>query len=189
MPSDIFNELYAGLDEGSGARYEYTRRAFGMLTGLDQPRLLDVGCGRGGVTLELARLTGGEVIGIDVDASSLEILRARARRQGLGRRGQALQVSMRTMTFEPDSFEVIWAEGSIHVMGVAAALKAWRKFVRPGGYLVFHEMTWLKAGAPPEIVAYRQKVFGGIETVQEHAAEARKNGYDVPGRNRRKMYC
>ena len=82
MRTGILDELYAGLDEGSGARYEYTRRAYGMLTGMDQPRLLDVGCGRGGVTLELAQLTGGEVVAIDVDASSLETLRARARQEG-----------------------------------------------------------------------------------------------------------
>jgi len=181
MPAKIFHELYGGLDEGSGARYEYTRRAFGMLRGLDKPRLLDVGCGRGGVALALARLTGGEVIGVDVDTESLETLRTRAQQEGLGRRVQAVPGSMRALTFEPDSFDVIWSEGSIHVMGVAAALTAWRKFVRPGGYVGFHEMTWRKNGAPPEIVAYWREVFGGIGTAAEYAEAARKSDYDVLG--------
>jgi len=181
MRTGILDELYAGLDEGSGARYEYTRRAYGMLTGLDQPRLLDVGCGRGGVTLELAQLTGGEVVAIDVDESSLDTLRARARQEGLADRVQAVTGSMRAMEFGAGSFDVIWAEGSIHVMGVAAVLTAWRRLVRTGGYVVVHEMAWLKTGAPPEIVDYWREVFGGIQTVDKYADQAKRCGYHIVG--------
>ena len=181
MRTGILDELYAGLDEGSGARYEYTRRAYGMLTGLDKPRLLDVGCGRGGVTLELAQLTAGEVVAIDVDASSLETLRGRVRQEGLADRVQAVRGSMRAMEFAAESFDVIWAEGSIHVMGVEPALKAWRRLVRSGGYVVVHEMAWLKTGAPPEIVAYWREVFGGIQTVDQYAEAAKRCGYNVVG--------
>ena len=39
---------------------KYTRKAFRMLSQMDKPRILDIGCGSGAPTLELARLSQGE---------------------------------------------------------------------------------------------------------------------------------
>ena len=38
---------------------KYTRKAFRMLPQIDKPRILDIGCGSGIPTLELARLGQG----------------------------------------------------------------------------------------------------------------------------------
>jgi hypothetical protein len=56
MEADILRELHSELSRGSPARLQFTRKAFEMLPALHNPRILDVGCGRGGPTLELARL-------------------------------------------------------------------------------------------------------------------------------------
>ena len=61
---DLFTEIHRGLEEASPARLEYTRWAFESLAGLARPRVLDVGCGRGAPTLELARLGAGRVVGL-----------------------------------------------------------------------------------------------------------------------------
>ena len=44
---------------------KYTRKAFGMLPQMDRPRILDIGCGSGIPTMELAKLSQGEITGID----------------------------------------------------------------------------------------------------------------------------
>ena len=44
---------------------KYTRKAFRMLPQMDKPRILDVGCGSGVPTMELARLSNGEIIGLE----------------------------------------------------------------------------------------------------------------------------
>lgn len=62
---DIFFEIHKGLPREGPGRNDYTRRAFEMLPKLDKPRILDIGCGPGGPTMELARLSGGSVIGLD----------------------------------------------------------------------------------------------------------------------------
>src|SRR3954452_8590972 len=48
-------------------------------------RCLDVGCGGGDVALELARRVGprGPVIGVDIDASKLDLARQEAAAQGI----------------------------------------------------------------------------------------------------------
>ena len=38
---------------------KYTRKAFRMLSQMDKPRILDIGCGSGAPTLELSRLSQG----------------------------------------------------------------------------------------------------------------------------------
>ena len=43
---------------------KYTKKAFHLLPELDKPRILDIGCGSGVPTMELARLSNGEIIGL-----------------------------------------------------------------------------------------------------------------------------
>ena len=45
-----------------------------MLPIIDKPRILDIGCGYGVPTLELARLSDGEITAIDTDQFLLDRL-------------------------------------------------------------------------------------------------------------------
>jgi SAM-dependent methyltransferase len=40
------------------------------------------------------------------------------------------------MAFPDESFDIIWAEGSIFVIGFEQGLKVWRRVLKPGGFLV-----------------------------------------------------
>lgn len=118
---------------------KYTRRAFRMLPRLDRPRILDIGCGSGVPTIELARLGRGQVIGLDIDSAQLDSLRLKIKKAKLSDRVTALKCSMFDMPFPEVSFDVIWAEGSIAMMGFAAGLREWRRLLKPGGFLVVHD--------------------------------------------------
>lgn len=52
-------QIHEELSRPSPARLGFTGQAFHMLPKLDNPRLLGIGCGAGGPTLELARVSGG----------------------------------------------------------------------------------------------------------------------------------
>lgn len=177
MSSDLRGELFRGLDEFTPARREFLHRAYAMLPTLERPRVLDVGCGRGGPTLELARLGGGEVVGVDIDRGALAELTARAAAEGLSARVRAVQASMAAMDFPAGSFDVIWAEGSAHAIGLVAALGVWRRLLRPAGHLVIHEMCWLRPDPAAELAGHWRRVFPGIRTVPEYEAEIPRHGY------------
>jgi ubiquinone/menaquinone biosynthesis C-methylase UbiE len=117
---------------------QYTRKAFKTLPELENARILDVGCGSGVVTLELARLSGGHVVGIDIDQSALAELNQKIVQAGLVDRVRATHGSMKDMQFRDESIDLIWSEGAIFVMGFEEALGDWRRFLRPGGFLVLH---------------------------------------------------
>ena len=84
MRTDLRQQIYAGLGEAGFAGLDFTRKAFGMLPKLDRPHILDIGCGQGRATLELARLSGGQVVGLDIDRTALAVLSRRIEEQWYG---------------------------------------------------------------------------------------------------------
>ena len=118
---------------------KYTRKAFQLLPKLDKPRILDIGCGSGGPALELARLSQGEIIGIDIHQPSLDRLTRKVEQAGLSDRVKAMNCSMFNMDFADESFDIIWAEGSIHVVSFKRGLQEWKRFLKPNGFMVVHD--------------------------------------------------
>lgn len=177
MGINVQHEIYEGLRGASPARLSYTRKAFQMLPELDSPRILDVGCGQGGVALELARLSGGQVIGLDIDQIALEVLSRRIEEERLTDHVQVVNCSMFEIDFPDESFDVIWAEGSLHFIGFEKGLREWRRLIKPGGFLVVHEMAWLRPDPPREIVARWQTAFPEISTVSGYIERLSRCGY------------
>jgi ubiquinone/menaquinone biosynthesis C-methylase UbiE len=122
-----------------GRLLKYTRRAFRMLPKLDKPRILDIGCGSGVPTMELARLGQGEVIGIDIDQPALDKLTKKIREAGFSNRVQAVNCSILDMIFPDESFDIIWSEGSIFFVGFERGIQEWKRFLKPNGFMVIHD--------------------------------------------------
>jgi ubiquinone/menaquinone biosynthesis C-methylase UbiE len=118
---------------------KYTRKAYQLLPELDKPRILDIGCGSGASTIELARLCNGHIIGLDIDQTLLDKLRTKAEEGGFSNRVKTLKCSMLEMDFKDESFDIIWSEGSIFIIGFEKGLKEWRHFLKPNGFLVVHD--------------------------------------------------
>ena len=110
-----------------------------MLPKLDKPRILDIGCGSGVPTMELARLGQGEVIGIDIDQPALDKLTKKIREAGSSNRVQAVNCSILDMVFPDESFDIVWSEGSIFVIGFERGIQEWKQFLKPNGFMVIHD--------------------------------------------------
>jgi len=110
-----------------------------MLPRLDKPRILDIGCGSGIPTLELARLSRGEVIGIDIDQSALDKFTGKIKEAGLTDRVKAINRSLFNLDFADESLDIIWSEGSIYAIGFENGLREWKRFLKFGGFMVIHD--------------------------------------------------
>ncbi len=93
------------VEELRGRSLEHSRRAYRLLPPLEQPRILDIGCGQGQQTMELARLGGGEVVGIDIDESALSGLQQRIDQADLSYRMKAIHASLFDNGFDDNSFD------------------------------------------------------------------------------------
>jgi ubiquinone/menaquinone biosynthesis C-methylase UbiE len=118
---------------------KYTRKAFRMVPKMDRPLILDIGCGSGISTQELARLSRGQVIGIDIDQSALDKFTRRIKGTGLTDQIQVINCSMFDMDFPDGSFDLVWAEGSIYAIGFERGLQEWKQLLKPGGSMMVHD--------------------------------------------------
>jgi SAM-dependent methyltransferase len=181
MTEGIFFEIHHDLSREGPGRDRYTKQAFEMIPRVTSPRILDVGCGPGGPTMALARLTEGEVVGIDTHQPYLDRLSERVEQAGLTDRVRAVNCSMFEMNFPDESFDIIWAEGSIYIMGFERGLTAWQRFIKPKSFLVVHEMAWLRPEPPQEIRDYWKTFYPGIGMVQEKIDQIHACGYELLG--------
>ena len=129
----------SGKDKIRKRLLKYTRKAFRMLPQMEKPRILDIGCGSGIPTIELARLSNGEITGIDIDQSALDKFKREIEKEQLSTRIQAECCSIFDMDFPDESFNIIWAEGSIYAIGFEKGLREWKRFLKPDGYMVIHD--------------------------------------------------
>lgn len=118
---------------------KFTRIAFQLLPEIDKPSVLDVGCGTGIPTMELAELCNGKIIGVDRDRKALDTLEAKIQEKKLSHRMSTLYCSIEDLPFEKEKFDIIWAEGSISHLGFTGAVKLLRGYLKVGRFLVVHD--------------------------------------------------
>ena len=137
-----------------GGTTERLFRAAGLGPGM---RVLDVGSGAGDVALLAAELVGpaGEVVGIDVDGSALEI--ARGRTQSLGLRNVSfVEGDARTATLDGHFDAAVGRLVLMYWADPTAALTHITTRVRPGGVVVMQEFDL----DPTTVVSLPGETFG-----------------------------
>ena len=178
---DYFLQIYGALPRAGPGSNELTRRAFEMMSDVPgSPRILDVGCGPGMQTVELLRIASGTVVALDLIPEMITRVRARAESAGVSDRLETLERDMKEMAFGESSFDVVWSEGAIYLLGFDAGLRKGKDCVKPGGYVAASEAVWLKPNPPPEVVEF-WKEYPEIDTVAAKLEVIERIGYEIVG--------
>jgi ubiquinone/menaquinone biosynthesis C-methylase UbiE len=134
---------------------------------------LDVGCGGGDVTFDLARLVGpsGRVVGIDIDEVKIEIARSEAAAQQIG------NIEFRVANIgesEPEAeFDFAHVRFVLsHLPNPTAALGKIRQALHPRGILAIADVEFGGYFSDPDCPALRRHVELYVETVKRRGADA-----------------
>ena len=157
---EVFFDIHDGLPrQGPGNRHS-TERALRLAGALPpSPLVLDIACGPGMQTMDLAELLpSAKIWAFDAYAPFVEEVARRAQANGVADRVHAFVGDMTSIAFTDKRFDLIWCEGAAYIMGVEKALRYWRSFLQPGGRLALTEAVWLKEGASRRFVSVGRNI-------------------------------
>ncbi len=144
-------------------------------------KILDVGCGTGASTMVLAEMLPGDITALDLFPAFLEILEKTAAEKGRGESLTTCVGSMENLPFDENSFDVIWAEGSIYTMGFEKGIAYFKRFLKPGGILAVSEITWLTQERPEAIAAHWTREYPEIATAAKKIKCLEQQNYGLKG--------
>jgi SAM-dependent methyltransferase len=178
----VFFELHSGLKQQGPGSESSTRRALSLVGDLpNEPSVLDIGCGPGRQTITLATYTGGLITAVDNHRPFLDELAQRAEATGVQTQVTTSLQSMSDLDFAPESFDLIWSEGAIYIMGFEAGLKAWRPLLKRTGFMAVSEVAWLTDAPEPELIGFWNREYPGIKTVSENLDIVLRSGLTPVG--------
>jgi len=177
-----FFEIFETVPRGGPGDPESTRRALAMMTHMPaQPRALDLGCGPGGGSANLADLTGGRVTALDLHAPFVVQQAAAARPLGLAPRLDPVCADMSAAPFPPAAFDLVWSEGALYTIGFRAGLDVCRRLAKPGGYIAVSEAVWTVPDPPGEVARWWTAQYADIASIDAKAATVSDAGIDLIG--------
>ncbi|MBM3311418.1 MAG: class I SAM-dependent methyltransferase [Candidatus Aminicenantes bacterium] len=180
-----FFAVFDRLPRGGPGSNATTRKAFRRMTGLPaRPHILDVGCGPGMQSLELARISGGRVTAIDIHQPFLDRLTEEASRAGLSDRIAAVNMDMSKLAFSGRRFDLVWAEGSLYSVGFENALRHLRGVLKRGGWLAASEAVLFKAEVPKDVRKFWETEYPDIADVRGCLQRIERAGYSSVSRFR-----
>lgn len=180
MDFEAFFTVHCDLPREGPGSDEATREAIRRLPPLPRsPRVLDLGCGPGRQSLVLAQELNAAVTAVDLHEPFLKQLEESAKQAGLGDRLTIRQADMGALQDSPGSFDLIWSEGAIYLLGFANGLRLWRPLLQDGGLLVVSECTWIEKNPPPEVWEYWQAGYPEMMTIEDNITTATEAGYEV----------
>jgi cyclopropane fatty-acyl-phospholipid synthase-like methyltransferase len=171
-------ELCEALPRSGPGDNASTRHAFNAIPKFQTtPFILDIGCGQGMQTIELAKISNGKIVALDNHQTFLELLMQQAQEHGVAGNIVPLTISMLDMEFEKEAFDLIWSEGALYIMGFQNGLKRCYQLLRSEGYLALTELVYMVPDPPDELVEYFSVEYPDIKNIGENIKTIKEEGF------------
>ncbi len=154
-----------------------------LLQGTDPKgkRILDIGCGIGGPAMDMVRLHGAEVVGIDLEEPLIERANSDAKQAGLDDRCSFQTVTLGSLPFDDESFDIVTSSGAITQSdGKGEIFADCFRVLRPGGHLTCYE--WMRSDREyTDDMYYWFKMEGltyTLETLEQYGERLSASGFE-----------
>jgi len=173
-------ELCEVLPRSGPGDNEYTRRAFSYISFFPKhPFILDIGCGQGMQTIELAKISNGKIIALDNHQAFLDTLMENAKNEGVEEKISPKNISMLDMDFDENTFDIIWSEGALYSMGFQNGLKRCHQLLKDKGHLAVTELVYTSSTPPDAVNKYFDNEYPAIKNIIENIEAIQKEGFTL----------
>lgn len=123
--------FYENFESWASGEQPRTRVALKLAATVPSRRVLDVGCGDGGVASAIAQLQNGRVVGIDIAEVAVQATRQR------GLEAYRLDIDRQELPFADGTFDLVYmAEVIEHLVRPDRAIAEIKRVLQPGGHLI-----------------------------------------------------
>ena len=131
--------LYKIKDSCRKELIKYTFQALSHLPKIEQPTILDMGCGTGLSSLALIKTYNATVYAVDSDSSCISYLNRQVEALGYADRIHVLNASALDPMLFNVKVDIVLAEGLLNAVGFDRGIPLLLSYLKPDGYLVIHE--------------------------------------------------
>ena len=118
---------------------KYLERAISIIPKIDNPKILDVGCGSGTPTLFIIEKFGGEITAVDSDPESINILREKVNKLNLTKNINLSTSSFFNLKEVNSPFDLIVAEGLLNIVGFQKGFLKIVSLIKKKGFIIIHD--------------------------------------------------
>jgi len=181
-PMQYLYEVFELMHRGGPGDTESTLAALAFCKDLPQsPKMLDIGCGPGKQSVDLARAINSNIIALDNHQPFLDTLVNNAKHAGVSALITIKNQSMLEMDFPDESFDLIWSEGALYFLGFAEGLKKCRSLLKNKGYIAVTEPVYLKQDIPQEVNDFWDPQYPAISDISSKLEVIKSQGLEVVG--------
>ena len=161
---------------------------------LKEQKILDIGCGAGGITVSLINDYGAQkVIGVDVEKDVVKVARDRVSKNGLKDKIDILLVGKSRLPFNDNSFDLVFSKDSfVHISDKERIFNQVFKVLKPGGVFVFSDWLISHDHKPSKEMEYYLKLEDlgfGMASPLIYSKALKKSGFvAIKKNNRNKWY-
>ena len=137
---EVRRETYdEDLGQASWITGQEAREWFELLALGPGQHALEVACGSGGLTCRMARDTGAQCVGVDINPHGIEAAQRLTEREGLSSRVSFQVVDAASpLPFPDESVDGVFCNDSVnHLPGRVDVFRDWHRVLRRGGRLLF----------------------------------------------------
>jgi ubiquinone/menaquinone biosynthesis C-methylase UbiE len=177
---ELFYELFNGLCRFGPGSDEATLKALKMVKNNQKEiQVLDIGCGTGAQTFVLAKNLTGQIIALDNYQPFLNRIEERIIKEQLTADIRTVCMDMKQINFEKESLDLVWAEGSIYIIGFENGLNTIYPMLKDDAYVVFSDMNYFKPDPPEALASFLKQECLEVISLDENLELIDKSPYEL----------
>jgi len=137
--NDLVKQYFEIKDKCRKDLLKYLTKAFSIIPIIENPRVLDAGCGSGVPTLMMAEKFNGKITAVDTDTKSIDIFREKVKGLNLSNRVTLSNSSFFDIKDKNNQYDLILAEGLLNVVGFQKGFLRIIKLLKRKGFIIIHD--------------------------------------------------